>query len=134
MRRKVVFFLLINIFVVSVLLASFWPLICLLFLDGADDAISRAELPAPNSEMIEGLPQLIPKIIHQTWINTGMPSPENGTYTSTPIPEVWRAAQESCMKIHDDYEYKVGSADICVHCQTSADRGSFGPISIHGNS
>lgn len=109
MRRKVVFFLLINCLIVGFLVKSFWPLISLLFLDGADDAISRAELPAPNSDMIEGLPQLIPKIIHQTWINTGMPSPVNGTYISTPIPSVWLAAQESCIKLHDDYEYKVSA-------------------------
>lgn len=110
MRRKVALFLFANVFVVGVLLNCFWPLISLLILDGSEDAISRAELPAPNSEMIGGLPQLIPKTIHQTWISTGMPDPINGTYTSTPIPEVWRAAQQSCITLHDDYEYKVRSA------------------------
>ena len=108
MRRKVVFFFLVNLFVVGVLINGFWPLISLLFLDGAADAINRAELPAPNSDMIGGLPQLIPRIIHQTWINTGMPSPINGSYHSSPIPEVWQAPQESCIRLHDDYEYKVG--------------------------
>ena len=97
MRRGVAIFLLINFLVVGFLLHSVWTLLTLLWVDGSGDAISRADLPAPNSEKIEDRRQIIPKIIHQTYINES-------------IPEVWRDAQQSCIDLHEDYEYKVGLA------------------------
>ncbi|KAK9466836.1 nucleotide-diphospho-sugar transferase [Lipomyces arxii] len=39
-------------------------------------------------------PQLMPKIIHQTW--------KNDT-----VPEQWKSAQESCLSLHPDFEYKL---------------------------
>lgn len=94
MRAKIWFFFVINIAIVVFLVSSVWTLLELLVVDGSDDAISRAELPAPNSEMIDGRPQLIPKIIHQTYVNSS-------------IPAVWQGAQQSCINLHSDYEYKV---------------------------
>ena len=94
MRSKVAIFLLINLLVVAFLVRSVWTLLSLLVVDGSNDAILRAELPAPNSDMIDKMPQVVPKIIHQTYKNTS-------------IPEVWRAAQESCLSLHKDYEYIV---------------------------
>jgi len=94
MRRTVLLALIINILVVALLLKVLWPLLSLLVLNGSRDAISRAELPAPDSSTLDAIPQLIPKIIHQTW--------KNAT-----IPEEWREAQKSCLNIHADYEYKV---------------------------
>lgn len=70
------------------------PLISLLFVSGSADAIHRAEIPAPGSELIENRTQLIPKIIHQTYINSS-------------IPARWKAGQQACIDLHDDYEYKV---------------------------
>ncbi|KAJ8613055.1 hypothetical protein MRB53_037107 [Persea americana] len=87
------------------LLHSVWPLISLLFLDGANEAISRAELPAPNSELIGGKPELIPRIIHQTYITKGVRD-INGSYHDSPVPEAWIGAQQSCKDLHKDYEYK----------------------------
>lgn len=130
MRSKVVLFLLINIIIVGFLLRSVWTLLTLLVVDGADDAISRAELPAPNSELIDGMPRLIPKIIHQTYANES-------------VPEVWQEAQQSCVTLHQDYEYKVRclSSPVQAHSKltlgyssgrTSRPVNSL-PTSIHGS-
>ncbi|RAL67641.1 hypothetical protein DID88_008390 [Monilinia fructigena] len=64
------------------------------FVDGHADAIHRSEIPAPGSELIENRTQLIPKIIHQTYINSS-------------IPERWKKGQQSCVDLHEDYEYKL---------------------------
>lgn len=95
MRKSALCFLLLNVAVIAFLVNSVWTLLSLLVVDGSEDAISRAELPAANSAMIETRPQLIPKMIHQTYINES-------------IPEVWQQAQQSCIDLHGDYEYKVG--------------------------
>jgi mannosyltransferase OCH1-like enzyme len=94
MRTKVLLFLLANVLVLGLLVRSVWTLLALLVIDGSDAAISRAEIPAPNSDMIKQLPQIIPKIIHQTYVNDS-------------IPEVWQEAQKSCLDLHKDYEYRV---------------------------
>ena len=94
MRRALVVFLLVNMLIVAFLVHSCFTLITLLVEDGAKDAIHHAEIPAPNSPLIDVRPQLIPKIIHQTYINES-------------IPERWREAQQSCVNMHEDYEYKV---------------------------
>ncbi|KAF2841595.1 glycosyltransferase family 32 protein, partial [Patellaria atrata CBS 101060] len=94
MRKSILIFLIINIAIIGFLVHSVWTLITLLFVDGSEDAISRAELPAPNSALVSERPQLIPKIIHQTYKNSS-------------IPEVWQEAQQSCIDLHSDYEYKL---------------------------
>lgn len=94
MRRGVAIFLILNIIVIGLLVRSVWTLLSLLVVDGSNDQISRAELPAPNSTALSDLPQLIPKIIHQTYVNES-------------IPAVWAEAQQSCIDLHEDYEYKV---------------------------
>jgi mannosyltransferase OCH1-like enzyme len=95
MRRGTIIFLVINLLIIGFLLNAFSTLISLLFEDGSADAIARAEIPAPNSGLIENKTQLIPKIIHQTYINES-------------IPARWKDGQQSCITLHDDYEYKVG--------------------------
>jgi mannosyltransferase OCH1-like enzyme len=95
MRKSVLIFLLSQIFVLAFLVHSVWTLITLLFVSGVEDQISRAELPAPNSNAISTRPQLIPKIIHQTYINES-------------IPAHWKDPQQTCIDLHPDYEYKVG--------------------------
>ncbi|KAF7874867.1 hypothetical protein EAF04_002041 [Stromatinia cepivora] len=94
MRRGTLIFLVINFIIIGFLVNAFSTLISLLFTDGSADAIHRSEIPAPGSELIENRTQLIPKIIHQTYINTS-------------IPERWKAGQQSCIDLHDDYEYKL---------------------------
>jgi len=40
----------------------------------------------------------VPAIIHQTW-------------KSKDIPEKWKAAQQSCVELHPDYEYRLWTDD-----------------------
>ncbi|KAI9677653.1 MAG: hypothetical protein M1817_006608 [Caeruleum heppii] len=103
MRRGLVIFLVINLLFVGFLVRSVSTLLMLLFEDGSRDAIHRAEIPAPKSGLIETRPQLIPKIIHQTYINES-------------VPAHWKEAQQTCIDLHADYEYKLwtdkGSRDF----------------------
>ncbi|KAM0118554.1 CSG1/SUR1-like protein [Aspergillus fumigatus] len=92
MRRGVLIFLIVNLLIISFLVRSVFTLLSLLVEDASADAIRHAELPSPNSSLIEQRPQIIPKIIHQT-------------YKNETIPEVWREAQQSCKDLHPDYEY-----------------------------
>lgn len=101
MRRGLAIFLFINALIVTFLVHSVFTLLTLLIEDGSTDAIHSAEIPAPNSPLIDSLPQLIPKIIHQTYINES-------------VPEHWREAQSSCIDLHEDYEYKVG-----INCEAA---------------
>ena len=113
MRRGTIIFLVVNLFVIGVLLNAFSTLISLLFEDGSADAIARAEIPAPGSDLIENRTQLIPKIIHQTYINES-------------IPEQWKAGQESCKALHKDYEYKVGLLGIALKSVSESNSRSYG--------
>lgn len=93
MRRGLIF-LLVSLLVLSFLVHSVSTLLSLLVENSAADAIHHAELPSPNSGLIQQRPQIIPKIIHQT-------------YKNETIPEVWVEAQQSCIDLHPDYEYIV---------------------------
>ena len=99
MRRALAVFLIFNALIVALLVRRVFTLLTLLVEDGAADAIHSAELPAPNSPLIDNLPQIIPKIIHQTYVNES-------------VPEHWREAQRSCIDLHEDYEYKVCGSPI----------------------
>ncbi|KAF1838987.1 hypothetical protein BDW02DRAFT_564318 [Decorospora gaudefroyi] len=94
MRRGVTIFLLVTILVLGFAVHSVWTLLGLLIASGREDAILRGELPAPNSSALNQAPQLIPKIIHQTYINDS-------------IPKHWQAPQQSCIDLHPGYEYKL---------------------------
>ncbi|BDD61816.1 hypothetical protein MPDQ_006247 [Monascus purpureus] len=92
MRRGLSIFIVVNLIILLLLVRSVYTLLTLLVEDASADAIHRAEIPSPNSSLIEQRPQVIPKIIHQTYKNES-------------IPEVWREAQQSCIDLHPDYEY-----------------------------
>lgn len=94
MRRGVIIFILVNILILSFLVRNVFTLLTLLLEDASADAIHRSDIPSPNSSLIESRPQLIPKIIHQTYINES-------------IPEHWKGPQQSCIELHPDYEYKL---------------------------
>ncbi|KAI9697953.1 MAG: hypothetical protein M1836_004306 [Candelina mexicana] len=94
MRKGLIFFLVVNVLIVAFLVRSVFTLLLLLVEDASEDAIHHAEIPAPNSGLIDNRPLLIPKIIHQTYINES-------------IPEHWRVGQQSCIDLHGDYEYKL---------------------------
>ncbi|KAK2764906.1 hypothetical protein FQN54_008603 [Arachnomyces sp. PD_36] len=94
MRRGVFIFLLVNFLILAFLVRSVFTLLTLLFEDASADAIRRSDIPSPNSSLIDLRPQVIPKIIHQT-------------YKNETIPEHWVEAQQSCIDLHEDYEYKL---------------------------
>jgi mannosyltransferase OCH1-like enzyme len=96
MRRTYIVCLVTAIIFVGLALRSVSTLLSLLVEDAAIDVVHPSEIPAINSALNSSLPQLIPKIIHQTYINTS-------------VPERWRPAQESCLEMHPDYEYKFWS-------------------------
>ena len=98
MRRALLVFLLIVFVLLGLAVRSVFTLITLLFEDASADAIDRSELAAPNSTVAKPSPQLIPKIIHQTYINSS-------------IPTRWQAAQQSCIDLHPDYEYMLWTDD-----------------------
>ncbi|KAF2128344.1 glycosyltransferase family 32 protein [Dothidotthia symphoricarpi CBS 119687] len=94
MRRGITIFLLVTVVVLGFAVHSVWTLLGLLLATGREDAIVRGELPAPNSGTINDRTQLIPKIIHQTYINES-------------IPDHWKGPQQTCIDLHPDYEYKL---------------------------
>lgn len=102
MRRGIVIFLLLLAALVIFLIAQVWTLLTLLVVTGSEDAITKSELPAPNSSRVNNGAHLIPKIIHQTYKNSS-------------IPAVWQEAQQSCLDLHrkeDGWEYKLWTDDI----------------------
>lgn len=103
MRRPVLLFLLLNIAILAFLVHSVWTLLSLLVVDGSEDVITKAELPAPASMLVDKRPQLIPKIIHQTYKNRS-------------IPEVWQEAQASCLALHPEpeWEYKLWTDEMSL--------------------
>lgn len=96
MRRGVFLFLILNLALVAFLVHSVWTLLELLVVNGIEDAITKDELPPVGSERKSHGKEMIPKIIHQTYINTS-------------IPQVWQEAQASCLELHKDpeWEYKL---------------------------
>jgi len=97
MRRAALLFLVAIFAFIIFLLHSVWTLLSLLVVDGSQDAISKAELPALDSHTSHGSQQMIPRIIHQTYINES-------------IPAVWQEPQKSCIDLHpkdDGWEYKL---------------------------
>lgn len=117
MRRGLAIFLTINLLVIAFLVRSVFTLLTLLIEDGSADAIHSPEIPAPNSPLIDNMPQLIPKIIHQTYVNDS-------------VPEHWREAQRSCIELHEDYEYKVSEAsavetEVTEESPMNADGGNL---------
>jgi inositol phosphorylceramide mannosyltransferase catalytic subunit len=94
MRKGLIIVGVCQLVILGLLVRSVWTLLLLLVVDGHQEAITRAELPAPNSAAINDRPQLIPKIIHQT-------------YRNETIPTRWQDAQKSCIELHKDWEYKV---------------------------
>lgn len=102
MRRPILLFLIGLFLVVAFLVHMVWTLLTLLFVSGASDAITKAELPAPGSSRMNDRPQMIPKIVHQT-------------YKNETIPAVWKEAQQSCITLHkpeDGWEYKLWTDDV----------------------
>jgi len=94
MRRGIIVLLLVNVLTMACLFPSVFTLVTLLVDDVYQDAIYDSELLGGNSSCFSTRPQLIPKIIHQTWINES-------------IPAKWQSAQQSCIDLGGEYEYRL---------------------------
>jgi hypothetical protein len=92
MRRRSRRFIFLVIFVLLFLFYKCLPLFGLLSEDGALDAISASELL--NDSATYSNPELIPKIIHQTYKNDS-------------IPLKWQLMQNMTLRYHSEYEYMV---------------------------
>ncbi|CAG8977411.1 hypothetical protein HYALB_00007041 [Hymenoscyphus albidus] len=94
MRRGNVIFLVIILVIVGYLTNECRTLISLLFEDATAYAISPKDLPPPGTKDNDNGTgtNLIPKIIHQTYINSS-------------IPAKWQEGQQACVNLHSDYEY-----------------------------
>lgn len=99
MRGRLIVFLVVVSAILIFLVSQLWTLLSLLLVDGSQDRLPRADLEQ-NADGSRG-PPIIPKIIHQT-------------YANKTIPEVWREAQQSCIDLHPDYEYKVSRVARCL--------------------
>ena len=102
MRRSHVIFLGTSIVFFTLALSSVSTFPALLVENAAFHIVQPSELAVIDLARNSSLPQLIPRIIHQT-------------YSDTSILERWRLAQESCIKMHPDYEYKFWTdSDSCA--------------------
>ncbi|ODV87229.1 glycosyltransferase family 32 protein [[Candida] arabinofermentans NRRL YB-2248] len=89
MRKEVHYIIYAHIAVILFLVYQTFDLITLLYDDSFQSALLDSELNPLNEA---DRPQLIPKIIHQT-------------YKTTEIPEIWKAGQQRCIDLHPDYQY-----------------------------
>lgn len=96
MRHKAAFFGLMIAGGIWLLFPFFLTPITLLFEDASADLIPASELAVDNGS---SRPLMIPKILHQT-------------YKNETIPDSWKAAQQSCIDLHPDYEYIVRTSSI----------------------
>lgn len=94
MRRGTIVFIVVNLIIVGFLVNACSTLISLLFESGSAYAILPGDIPGVNEELPKSRTQLIPKIIHQTYINSS-------------IPAQWKEGQQACIDLHPSYEYIV---------------------------
>lgn len=89
MKRELKYMIYGNLAILSLILYVTFDLLTLAIDDTFQDALLESDLnPPAGSEK----PQLIPKIIHQT-------------YKTTDIPEMWKEGQQKCIDLHPDYKY-----------------------------
>ncbi|CEP22262.1 SUR1 [Cyberlindnera jadinii] len=90
MRRELLFMLWAHVIVALILLYNVFDLLTLIYDDSFADQLTDLDLNPPKGTPPK--PQLIPKIIHQT-------------YKDTNIPEKWLPGQQKCINLHPDYQY-----------------------------
>lgn len=95
MRRAVLVFVVSTVLLLGFAIHQVWTLLELLVFNGIADAVLREDVPSVGSELDDDDPSkhMIPKIIHQTYINTS-------------IPAVWQDAQASCLELHPEPEWE----------------------------
>ncbi|OBT82286.1 hypothetical protein VE02_09075 [Pseudogymnoascus sp. 03VT05] len=88
-------FIFVNFVVICLLVNAFSTLIALLSEDGAVHAIPAADMMRPSEDHTDrNGRQVIPRIIHQTFVNDS-------------IPSQWVPSQRSCINLHPGYEYTL---------------------------
>ncbi|KAI5952601.1 CSH1 [Candida jiufengensis] len=91
MRKELKYIIWAHVALVVYLVYLSFDLITLLHDDTFADAFLDFELKPSDNKQLDK-PIIIPKIIHQT-------------YKSENIPDIWKAGQEACINLHEDYQY-----------------------------
>mgnify|MGYP003201655246 CR=1 FL=1 len=97
MRKELKYLIYSHLVVLVVLLYATFDLLTLAIDDTFQDALLEVDLKPPADAPPK--PQLIPKIIHQT-------------YKTTDIPEHWKEGQRKCIELHPDYEYHLWTDEM----------------------
>ena len=90
MRKELKFMVCANVLALIGILYLTFDLLTLAIDDTFQDALLDVDLNPPPGTPEK--PQLIPKIIHQT-------------YKTSEIPEHWKEGRQKCIDLHPDYEY-----------------------------
>ena len=115
-RRGAFVFLIFISSVVTLLIYRSRLLFGLLLENGSSDAVDTPAILHDFSSLdVSQQPQLIPKIIHQIWINDS-------------IPAQWQEGTKAVKHHHEGWEYMVGSAFIPRNHITNRHPRSSGPI------
>ncbi|ODQ79781.1 glycosyltransferase family 32 protein [Babjeviella inositovora NRRL Y-12698] len=96
MRKEVHYIIGFHVAVVLFLVYCTFDLITLLHDDSFVDALLDADINPPAGT---NKPELIPRIIHQT-------------YKTAEIPEIWKAGQQACKDLHPDYQYILWTDEL----------------------
>lgn len=95
MKKELKILIIANIALLISIIHYTFDLLTLCIDDTSKDALTDEQLNPPNgfnSTFYESPPQLIPKIIHQT-------------YKTNDIPEQWVKGRQKCIDLHPDYTY-----------------------------
>ncbi|CAD6646231.1 XXYS1_4_G0021250.mRNA.1.CDS.1 [Saccharomyces cerevisiae] len=90
MRKELKYLICFNILLLLSIIYYTFDLLTLCIDDTVKDAILEEDLNPPADAPPK--PQLIPKIIHQT-------------YKTEDIPEHWKEGRQNCLDLHPDYKY-----------------------------
>ncbi|CCH46649.1 Mannosyl phosphorylinositol ceramide synthase [Wickerhamomyces ciferrii] len=94
MRKELQFLISVHLFIILFLVYQTFDLITLIYDDTFEDALNSLDLHPKVAK-----PELIPKIIHQT-------------YKDTNIPSQWQNGQQRCIDLHPDYQYILWTDDM----------------------
>lgn len=104
MKKELQYLIYANILLLGSIVYYTFDLIALIIDDTAKEALTYDELNPPKDLIEKNLtkPQLIPKIIHQT-------------YKTTDIPEHWKDGQQRCIDLHPDYKYILWTDEMALN-------------------
>ncbi|CCD25113.1 mannosylinositol phosphorylceramide synthase catalytic subunit SUR1 NDAI_0E02960 [Naumovozyma dairenensis CBS 421] len=100
MRKELKFLIYSNILLWVFIVYYTFDLLMICIDDTTKEAFTDDDLNNIPTK-ISNKPQLIPKIIHQT-------------YKTTDIPKHWKAGQQRCIDLHPDYEYILWTDEMAL--------------------